>query len=89
MRRVRSSSQRWHFSLWLTKHSINLAYAEMYVVLAGIFRKYDLYDSTTKQKTPTMALFDTIRERDVDIDSDFFVSVPKSGIQGVRLLVRE
>ena len=68
--------------------SINLAYAEIYVILAGIFRKYDRYDGASEQKTPTLALFETTRERDVDIEYDFLIGVPRSGNQGVRVLVR-
>lgn len=66
----------------------HLAYAELYVILAGIFRKYDLYDGTAKQQGPTLALYDTIRERDVDAVIDLVVPYPAKGSQGVRLAVR-
>ena len=39
---------------------MNLAYAELYLVLASIFRKFEL------------ELFDVVKERDVDILHDFF-----------------
>ena len=68
---------------------MNLAYAELYLFLAGVFRKYDLYDGTGEQKEPTLALYDTIRERDVDYVRDLLVSFPAKGSKGVRIIVRE
>lgn len=68
---------------------MNLAYAELYLILAGIFRKYDLYDGTGNQKSPTLALYNTIRERDVDAVIDLVVPFPAKGSKGVRLAVRE
>ena len=73
---------------WLTITSINLAYAELYIVLAGIFRKYDLYDSTIEQKTPTLALFETTKERDVDIEQDYLIPLSRKESQGIRVIVR-
>jgi hypothetical protein len=67
---------------------INLAYAKLYLMIAGIFRKYDLYNSSSNQKTPTMELFETTRE-DVDIAYDILIPFPKKGSRGVRLRVRE
>ena len=72
----------------LTLLSINLAYAELYIVIAGIFRKYDLYDGKIEQRTPTLALYETIRERDVDIQYDFLVGMPKEGSKNIRVSVR-
>ena len=40
----------------LTPSRINLVYAELYMMLGGVFRKYDLYDGTGKQRAPTLAL---------------------------------
>ena len=68
---------------------INLAYAELYLILAGVFRRYDLYDGTGEQREPTLALYDTIRERDVDHVRDLLVSFPAKGSKGVRIMVRE
>ncbi len=76
------------FAISLTLSSINLAYAELYIMLAGIFRKYDLYDSAADQKTPTIALFETTRERDVDVEFDFLVPRPKDESKGIRVVVR-
>ena len=66
---------------------INLAYSELYLMLAGIFRKYDLYDGTGKQTCPTLELFETGRE-DVDMAADFVSPFLKEGSLGVRLRVR-
>ncbi|MCJ1465918.1 hypothetical protein MMC07_004537 [Pseudocyphellaria aurata] len=69
---------------------INLAYQELRLLTAAIFRKYDLDDctGTGTQPGPTIALYDTTRERDVDMNAD--MGCPKSslGSKGVRLLVR-
>lgn len=58
------------------------------MVLAGVFRKYDLYDGTVEQTTPTLALYETTRERDVNMDHDFLIPFPKEGSKGVRVRVR-
>jgi hypothetical protein len=72
----------------LTKTSINLAYAELYIILAGIFRKYDMYEGSGEQKTPTLALYETNRERDVDMAFDLIVPFPSRESKGVRAIVR-
>ena len=72
----------------MTSFRINLAYAELYIVIAGVFRKYDLYDDAIKQKTPTLALYETTREWDVDMEHDFLIAFPKEGSKGVRVKVR-
>lgn len=67
---------------------INLAYQEIYLVAAAVFRKYDLYDGTGLQQGPTLALYETTRERDVDMTSDMKLPYPVIGSKGVRLLIR-
>ena len=67
---------------------INLAYQELYLVTAAVFRKYDLYDGTGMQQGPTLALYETSRERDVDMTSDLAIAYPARGSKGVRVLVR-
>jgi len=52
-----------------------LAYANLYHVLAALFRRFDL------------ELVDTVRERDVDIARDQFVSKPSKGSRGVCVRV--
>ena len=54
---------------------MNLAQAEIHMALATIFRKFG-----TK-----MRLFDTVRERDVDVKHDFFVTNPSLDSRGVRV----
>jgi hypothetical protein len=66
---------------------INLAFAELYIMLAGIFRKYDLYDGTGKQTCPTLELFQTGRE-DVDMVADFVTPFLRKESLGVRVRVR-
>ena len=72
----------------LPHYRINLAYAELYIVIAGVFQKYDLYNETIEQKTPTLALYDTTRERDVNMEHDFFLAFPKEESKGVRVKIR-
>lgn len=54
---------------------LNLAYAELYLALANIFRKFEL------------ELYDVVRERDVDVSHDFFNPSPKLESVGVRARV--
>ena len=76
------------FVIVLPDSRINLAYAELYIVIAGMFRKYNLYDEAIEQKTPTLALYDTTRERDVNMEHDFFLAFPREESKGVRVKVR-
>jgi hypothetical protein len=64
-----------------------LAYSELYLIVAGIFRKFDLYDGTRKQTYPTLELFETGRE-DVDIVADFVSPFTRKESLGVRVRVR-
>jgi hypothetical protein len=68
---------------------MNLAYAELYIILAVMFRKYDLYDGSGDQQTPTLELFETSREDDVDIYADFATPWPRNKLPGIRVMVRE
>jgi cytochrome P450 len=54
---------------------INLAYTEMFLTLAAVFRRLDL------------ELFETSIE-DVKIERDFFVAAPRLGSQGVRAIIK-
>jgi len=67
---------------------INLAHAELYTILAGIFRKYDRYDGTGKQTGPTLELFETGR-KDVDMFADAVTPLIRDESLGVRVKVRE
>lgn len=64
---------------------------------ASLFRKYDLYreeenvvdgEGTKKNQGPALALYDTIRERDVDLVADLTVPGHAVGSKGVRVLVK-
>ncbi|KAF2834346.1 cytochrome P450 [Patellaria atrata CBS 101060] len=65
-----------------------IAYFELYLILEGIFRRYDRYDGTGKQSTPTLELYDTIRERDIDAVVDLVLPYPAVGSKGLRVMIR-
>ncbi|RYC56143.1 hypothetical protein CHU98_g10064 [Xylaria longipes] len=52
---------------------INLAHAELYIAIASLFRQREF------------ALYDTVRERDVDFTRDFFVGETSASAKGVRI----
>lgn len=60
---------------------------EMLIFISGIFRKYDLYDGTRTQG-PSLALYETMRERDVDMSADMLLPATASDSKGIRLIVR-
>ena len=66
---------------------INLAYQEMYIILAGLFEKYDAWDWSGEQDAHTLELFHTTRE-DVDTVRDLVTENLKVGSLGVRVLVK-
>ena len=58
---------------------MNLAYAEVYLTLASVFRRLGR----------KMELHNTIRERDVDMVHDFFISFPRVDSKGVCVRPKE
>ncbi|KPI35302.1 Trichodiene oxygenase [Cyphellophora attinorum] len=67
---------------------INLAWEEMKVFVAGVFRKYDLYDEARAGKQgPTLELYETSRE-DVAMYADFVTPGFVPGSQGMRVRIR-
>ena len=54
---------------------ISLAYAEMYLALAILFRRF------------SFELYDTIRERDIDLSRDYFVGETKKESPGARIKI--
>ncbi|KAJ0365519.1 hypothetical protein COL154_004374 [Colletotrichum chrysophilum] len=64
---------------------MNFARQEMSMVLASIIRKYDIYNG---QEGPSLELFDTTRERDIDLNQDYIIPFPAKGSQGLRIKVR-
>ncbi|KAM0543454.1 hypothetical protein ACHAPJ_012318 [Fusarium lateritium] len=68
---------------------INLAYQELRILTAGIFRKYDVFDSSKeKQSGPTMELYKTNRN-DIDVYADYFTMGQYPGSKGLRVIIRE
>lgn len=71
-----------------------LAWQELYIVAAGLFRKYDRYDPTTttaagkEMDHHTLELYETMRERDVDMNANSIIIRFGKGSHGVRLRVR-
>lgn len=70
-----------------------LAWQELYIIAAGVFRKYDRYDPTTTAAGKevdhhTLELYETTRERDVDMNADSIIIRFGKGSHGVRLRVR-
>ena len=55
---------------------MNLAYSELYMTLAAVFRRFD------------MKLFETTRE-DVDVVHDFTVGMPRLDSKGMRVVVHK
>ena len=72
---------------------MNLAYQELYLTTAAIFRKYSLHQDTSADNPatgagrPTLALYDTIRERDVDAVADLLVPGPAVGSKGIKVKI--
>ena len=67
----------------LTFHRINLAYQELYLVLASIFRIYNNSDTAS----PRLEIYDTLRERDIDTAADMGIQFAKPGSLGLRVRV--
>ena len=67
---------------------MNLAMEEMLFVIAGIFRRYSLYDPKKKvQEGPTLELYRTGID-DVNMWADYVTPGVKPGSQGLRLKIR-
>ena len=67
---------------------INLAYQELQMFVAGIFRKYRVFDmSALRQDGPTLELYDTTVE-DIKMHADYVSPGLRPGSYGVRVKVR-
>ncbi|KAK3903539.1 cytochrome P450 monooxygenase sdnE [Staphylotrichum tortipilum] len=64
---------------------MNFARQEMYIILATILLRYDVYHG---QEGPTLELYNTTRERDIDIVRDMIIPFPAKGSAGLQLRVR-
>jgi hypothetical protein len=60
---------------WGADIEASLSYAEQFVALAAVLRRFEL------------RLFETVRERDVDVVRDCFVGMPSPEAKGVRVEV--
>ena len=67
---------------------INLAYAEMYLWLAGVFRRYGSPEVRFKTDEGALELFETDRS-DVEMWADRFIPVVKPGSKKARFRVVE
>ena len=65
---------------------INLAYAEMYLCLCGIFRRFGSKEVRMDDDEGYLELFET-GLRDVEVKGDGFVPLTEEGSQGVRIKV--
>ena len=57
----------------------NLAYAELYMTLAGVFRNLG----------GSMKIVDTVKERDVDISRDIFTPAMRRDTTGIKIVISE
>ena len=67
---------------------MNLALAELQLILAAIFRRYDCHYGNGEQVPRTLALYDTLRERDVDMHFDMISPISAKDSKGIRVTVR-
>ncbi|KAI3329673.1 cytochrome P450 [Ustulina deusta] len=65
---------------------MTLARREMSIILATIFTKWDVYDGSEGQG-PSLELYDTERERDIDANGDYIIPTPAVGSKGLRIRV--
>ena len=65
---------------------INLAYAEMYIALAGIFRRWGSADYREDGDEGVLELWET-EIGDVEIARDGFVPMARDGSKGIRIKV--
>jgi hypothetical protein len=56
--------------------SVNLARRDIYVLLAALLVKYDVYKEGDGKIGPTLQVFDTTKERDIDTNSEYIIPAP-------------
>ncbi|KIX05158.1 uncharacterized protein Z518_06030 [Rhinocladiella mackenziei CBS 650.93] len=66
---------------------INLAYAELYLMLAKLFRVYGSREVRFDGDIGRLDLFDTTLERDIEVAEDRFIPLPRRDTKGVRVMV--
>jgi cytochrome P450 len=67
---------------------INLAYAELYLGIARVFRGFGSVDVRGAEDEGFLELFKTTKE-DVEVQRDGFIPLAKKGSKGVRVLVKK
>ncbi|USP82213.1 Cytochrome P450 [Curvularia clavata] len=67
---------------------INLAKREISVLLAALLVKYDVYEEGKEKMGPTLQVFDTSKERDIDTNGEFIIPAPAKGSKGLRMVAR-
>ena len=67
---------------------MNLAWLEMQMFLASIFRKYDFSNGSKSKKTPTIELYET-SEKDIEVVEEFASPYYAKGTHGVRVLFKD
>jgi hypothetical protein len=65
---------------------MNLAYAELYLMLAGMFRRYGTQNCMMRGDKGRLELFDTDK-RDVIPVAEYNIPVVWEGSQGVRIKI--
>jgi cytochrome P450 len=68
---------------------INLAYAELYLTLAGLFRVYGSKEVRGDGDKGWLELWETSFERDVEIVGDGITPLVRTGSEGIRIKVRK
>jgi cytochrome P450 len=68
---------------------IYLAYAELYLAIARIFRTYGSEEMRSEDDEGYLELFETTEENDLRLARDVFVPTVKTGSKGVRILVKK
>jgi cytochrome P450 len=67
---------------------IDLGYAELYIVFAALLRRYGSSEVRDEDDEGMLELFETDL-RDVRAAEDYFIPMPWSGSQGVRIKIKE
>jgi hypothetical protein len=50
--------------------------------------KYDVYEEGTEKMGPTLQVFDTFKERDIDTNGEFIIPAPAKESKGLRMVAR-
>ncbi|KAF1842730.1 cytochrome P450 [Cucurbitaria berberidis CBS 394.84] len=68
--------------------AVNLARREISVLLAALLVKYDVYEEGGGKMGPTLQVFDTAKERDIDTNSEYIIPAVARGSKGLRMVAR-